>query len=359
MNTFVINNLHKDFKINDIECDISSLEAIINSFLEKKEDYQRKIGFFLSEFLNNNDYIELHTSGTTGIPKKVQVKKEYMIQSARITGNFLQLKPKDTALCALPVDYIAGKMMLVRAMVLGLSIDLVLPSTTPFSANFKTYDFTALTPMQAIKSLEELHRVKKIILGGAPISAELESSLQKINSKIYATYGMTETVSHIAMRCISPYSEDNSLYKALGNVTFETDERECLIINCPEVASEQIKTNDVISLIGNQAFEWKGRYDNIINSGGIKIFPEAIENKLTSFISDRFVIWKEPDNILGEKVILFVESQEEKYPNLLNKLQKETIFSKYELPKKINFIPHFQLTDSGKIRRKETANSFL
>ena len=249
--------------------------------------------------------------------------------------------------------------MIVRALVLGLSLELLPPSSTPFAATPHNFDFVALTPMQAMKSLSELHRTKKIILGGAPISAAMEAQLQEIPTEIYATYGMTETVSHIALRPIAPKERHSMVYTTIGESRVWQDEQGCLVIHCPEVAEGEIHTHDVVRLHGAHAFEWLGRLDNIINSAGVKIYPEGVERKLSSFISDRFFIWKEPDELLGERVILLVEGREADYPHLLENLQKETVFSKYELPKKIYFLPHFQLTASDKIQREATAKLLL
>lgn len=359
MNTLVKNHLHSKAKINGISCDWEGLEQLISSFAESEEPYLQKTADFLTQWLAPQKTITLHTSGTTGIPKQIAVKKAYMIRSVMLTGAFLQLQAGDSALCVLPTDYIAGKMMIVRALVLGLSLELLPPSSTPFADTSNCFDFVALTPMQAMKSLSELHRAKKIILGGAPISAPMEALLQEIPTEIYATYGMTETVSHIALRPIAPKERHSMVYTTIGESRVWQDEQGCLVIHCPEVAEGEIHTHDVVRLHGAHAFEWLGRLDNIINSAGVKIYPEGVERKLSSFISDRFFIWKEPDALLGERVILLVEGREADYPHLLENLQKETVFSKYELPKKIYFLPHFQLTASDKIQREATAKLLL
>ena len=359
MDTLVKKHLHSQAKIAGVSCDTQGLEQLITSWTKSKEVYLQKTAQFLSEWLSPQETITLHTSGTTGTPKLIIVKKAYMIRSAMLTGAFLQLHAGDSALCVLPTDYIAGKMMIVRALVLGLSLELLPPSSTPFAATPHNFDFVALTPMQAMKSLSELHRAKKIILGGAPISVAMEAQLQEIPTEIYATYGMTETVSHIALRPIAPKERHSMVYTTIGESRVWQDEQGCLVIHCPEVAEGEIHTHDVVRLHGAHAFEWLGRLDNIINSAGVKIYPEGVERKLSSFISDRFFIWKEPDELLGERVILLVEGREADYPHLLENLQKETVFSKYELPKKIYFLPHFQLTASDKIQREATAKLLL
>ncbi|MDO4880621.1 MAG: AMP-binding protein [Capnocytophaga sp.] len=359
MESITFKYINKSFKINDL-CfsNKQELQKKAQSFLEEKQLYLQKIGEFLLHWLDDNDTIELATSGTTGVPKKIRIKKQFMVNSSLLTGEFLQLKEKDTALLALPADFIAGKMMLVRAMVLGLSLDTVIPSSIPLVNINKNYDFIALTPMQALYSLSELHLVKKIILGGAPITAELEEKLQKIPTQIYATYGMTETVSHIAMRKISQQTT-KPIYTAMPYVYFEKDERNCLIINCEKVSEEQIITNDYVHLFSETQFEWKGRYDNIINSGGVKIFPEKVEFHLSKIIKSPFFIWYEKDDILGQKVILFVEGKEEQNVNLLQKIREEKELNKYEIPKKIYYLEKFSYTLSGKIQRNESVKILL
>jgi long-chain-fatty-acid--coA ligase len=213
--------------------------------------------------------------------------------------------------------------------------------------------------MQAFKSLEQLHRARKIILGGAPISLSMETAFQEVPSQIYATYGMTETVSHIALRPIAPKKQHSLRYTTIGAITVRQDPQGCLVIDCPEVADMPIYTHDVVTLYNDRSFQWQGRLDNIINSAGVKIFPESVEERLAAFITDRFFIWKEPDTLLGEKVILLIEGREEAYRDLLMNLQKETVFSKYELPKKIYYLPHFKTTESGKIQREITAKLVL
>ena len=359
METITYKHIHKSLKINNLNySDKQSLLLLSQIYLDDKQPFLQKIGDFLLHWLDDSDIIEITTSGTTGTPKKILVKKQFMVNSSLSTGEFLNLKENNTALLALPVDFIAGKMMLVRAIILGLSIDIVKPCSSPLANIDKNYDFIALTPMQAIHSIEYLHKVRKIILGGAPISLELEEKLQKIPTEIYATYGMTETVSHIAMRKISE-KNTKPIYKAMPNVSFSQDKRNCLVINCEKVSDTQIITNDYVSLISSTEFEWKGRYDNIINSGGIKIFPENIEHQLSKYIEDPFFIWHEYDDILGQKAVLIIESAKEKYFDLLEKLTKNKNFKKYEIPKKIYFLENFSYTENGKIQRAESIKLLL
>lgn len=353
MHKLTYKDIHKSLKINGFCCDYDRLRIIGITYIREGYPYMKKIGEFLLEWLNNKDYIEVTTSGTTGIPRCIQIKKQHMVNSAVITGKYLGLKEKNTALCCLPADFIAGKMMIVRAIVLGLEIDFIEPSARPMQSHTKNYDFVAMTPMQAEKSLNELNRIKKLILGGAAISESLEEALQNTSCQVYSSYGMTETVSHIAMRRVNHPREIS--YRAMPHTSFEQDERNCLVINCFKVSNQPIITNDVVELINELEFIWKGRLDNVINSGGFKIFPESIEAKLVPHIKEPYFVWHQPDTILGQKAVLLVQGKEENYPNLLENLHNDTHLLRYEIPKNVYFLPEFLTTPTGKIQREETA----
>ncbi len=336
--------LHTDFK-----CDGKAFHTP-KELIAYTQNHYPEVALFLKQWFNNKDFIEVKTSGSTGIPKTIKLSKNAMIESAIATGSFFELPSKTTALLCMSSAYIAGKMMLVRALVLGWHLDIIPPSSQPLKGNIKTYDFSAMIPMQVEKSLSELHQIKKLIIGGGSISNELLVKLQIIPTKAYATYGMTETITHIAVKKLNHSAE--KYYTVLPNIVVEQDERGCLVINAARIAKEKIITNDVVHLISNKKFEWLGRYDSIINSGGVKLIPEEIERKLTPYISKRFFITSIPDRLLGEKVILLVEGKED--ISLLEKIIKSKVLSKYEIPKKIYFIPKFITTDTLKIQRKKT-----
>lgn len=284
-----------------------------------------------------------------------------MVNSARATGRFFDLPAGTTALHCLPVDYIAGKMMLVRAMVLGWEIDLKLPKANPLDQVFKIYDFCAMTPFQLDNSLSRLHLIRKLIVGGGPISSTQKNLVQGLSTEVYETYGMTETVTHIAARRINPKkkSSDPIPFTVLPNVSVSTDDRDCLVIKAPQVSDELIVTNDVVELVSNKSFFLKGRFDNVINSGGIKLHPEQIEAKLEPLIPSRFFVTSLPDPALGEKLVLMVESDfsEEALLSLENEIKTSRKLGKYEIPKKIYFVEKFEETPSGKIHRGNTLKS--
>ena len=309
------------------------------SQVEVGEEWQNQIKDFINEYLNN-DFIKAHTSGSTGTPKEIILPKKAMQQSARLTGKFLDLKKGDFALLCLPVQYIAGKMMIVRAIELGLKLICIEPKSI-VKINQKV-DFSALTPMQAEKSLESLALMNKVILGGSPVSDTLENKLKNIDSTFYETYGMTETITHIALRKLN----SETCFTTLDEVNISLEDRNCLKIKTPYF-KEEIITNDVVEILQDNQFRWLGRVDNIINSGGIKINPEEIENILKPYIDSAFVVLGKKDKLLGEKLILVIEGKEKplNFP--------KNILPKNKTPKEIYFIIQFPRTQSGKIKRKE------
>ena len=350
--------VHKDFKINGFSIDRERLIILAVAYVKDGLPYRKSVGRFLLDWLDDRDYIEATTSGSTGVPKQIHLKKQGMVNSALATGEYLKLSPKDRALLCLPTDFIAGKMMLIRAIVLGLHIDIIRPSSMPLSLTSKDYDFCAMIPLQAAKSLTDLPRVKKVILGGASIDGELEAKLQNISTEVYSSYGMTETISHIAMRKVNHTEEHETTYKAMPNVIFTQDERHCLVINAPLIADHPVVTNDMVNLISHNEFEWLGRFDNSINSGGFKVFPESVERKIKKYIKGDYFITKEPDDELGQRAVLYVQGDEKDYPTLAHDIYMDKDMLKYEVPRQIYFVPEFVYTDNQKLRRDETVKKY-
>lgn len=352
--------IHPDFSINKQKYSLDELYDLAYDYIKYGEEYQQHIGSFLMDWIDESEYVSVKTSGSTGKPKKIKLKKEYMINSALATGEFFKIKKKTTALLCLPANYIAGKMMLVRAMVLGWKLDIVPPKMNPLDAVFKQYDFCAMVPLQLDNSLNRLHLIKKLIVGGGKVSAQLAKRVEDVDTKIYETYGMTETITHIAARRINPKDKIVKPFKVLPNVKVSIDERDCLKIVAPNVADMPIITNDIVTLQTYKKFIWKGRYDNVINSGGIKMFPEEIEGKLQNLISQRFIISSIPNEALGNKVILIIESDASRIENNIEKTIRELeVLSKYEIPKEIFYLPKFVETENGKIQRQKTLDTAL
>ena len=360
---FTLPETHPNFKLDKLHYNNEELSTVAYNFIKEGEPHESQIGNFLLDWLNNRKYIIVKTSGSTGPPKKIRISKEHMINSALSTGKFFQLPERTTALLCLPSTYIAGKMMLVRAMVLGWHLDIVPPKASPLDQVFRIYDFCAMTPFQLDYSLSRLHLFRKLIVGGGVVSVNLKNLVQGLDTKIYETYGMTETVTHIAARRINPNKEKESPlpFKVLPDVSVSTDERNCLVITAPKIAENTIVTNDVVELISNKKFLWKGRYDNVINSGGVKLYPEEIEFKFEEIIAHRFFVTSLPDDALGEKLVLMVESDfsEEKLRSLERQIRSFGKLDQYEVPKKIYLVQKFEETPNGKIHRANTLKSQL
>lgn len=359
----IIPETHPDFKLNKNHYSNSDLRQVAYNLIKEGEPYEGAIGDFLLDWLEPSGTIQVKTSGSTGTPKKVELLKEHMVNSAIATGKFFELPEKSTALHCLPAEFIAGKMMLVRAMVLGWEIDLVTPVSNPLDQVFKTYDFCAMTPFQLDNSIGRLHLIKKLIVGGGAVSPSLQKMVQGLKTKVYETFGMTETVSHIAAKRLNPGKKKSKTlaFKVLPDISISTDDRSCLVIKAPKVASDVIVTNDVVEILTYKKFIWKGRYDNVINSGGIKLYPEEIERKLNKIIKRRFFVTGMPDDALGEKLVLFVEADfsEEYLEELQKKIKSLKSLDKYEIPKKIYLIQKFEETPNGKIHREKTVKSMI
>ena len=346
------NYIHPKFKFSGFHYDWMDLKELAYSLVKEGKDYEKSIGNFLMDWLDDSDSLIVHTSGSTGIPKAIVLKKEHMVNSALATGAFIKMGPGTKALQCLSADHIAGKMMLVRAMVLGWEIDLVEPSSNPLQFISKHYDFVAMVPMQVQASIPYLNQIGTLIIGGAPISPELKLDLNNVDTRIFETYGMTETITHIAVKELAKGSEDFN-FKSLPDVVLSKDHRDCLVIKAPKVSDTVIVTNDLVNLISSTEFKWLGRYDNVINSGGVKIIPELLENKLSSLIKSRFFVAGIPDPNLGQKLILLVEGNEDEN-QLSQDIKSLNTISKYEIPKEIFSVPQFVETGSGKVNRNET-----
>jgi len=344
MNAVTYKNVHNRFKINGYHLTKEDLCRVAYSFIKEGEDFEQAVGDFLLDWFDDKTYMDMYTSGTTGEPKTIRVEKEAMIQSAIATGDFFGLNPGDRVLHCLPAKYVAGKMMFVRAFVLGLDMDFVPPSSHPLEYNDKKYDFAAMVPLQAKSSMDKLINIKKIIIGGVKVHKSLEDELIKLPIEIYETYGMTETITHIAAKKIG-----EEAFTTLPNVVVSVNESQCLEIYAKNIRSEKIVTNDIVKLISDTQFVWLGRHDNIINSGGVKIIPEQVESKLSTLISRRYFINGEPDDTLGEKVVLYVEGEVTDIDGSVF-----NVLDKYEKPKDIVFIPKFKETATGKIMREES-----
>lgn len=334
--------VHPHFKLNGFHLSEDDLCRVAYSFIKEGEAFERAVGDFILDWFDQNSFIEMQTSGTTGAPKLIRVDKQAMVNSAIATGEFFDLPSGIKVLHCLPTQYVAGKMMLVRAFILGWDMDLAAPASDPLARNETEYDFAAMVPLQAEHSLGKLHMIKKLILGGAKVSTALSEKLSALSTKIYETYGMTETITHIAAKRVG-----EEAFTVLPNVNISKDERNCLVIDPYKICDEPVVTNDVVDIVDEAHFIWLGRHDNVINSGGVKLFPEQIEEKLSGKIDRRFYVKGVADEVLGEKLLLVVEGE-------MFDIDKAVFkgLGKFEKPKDILFVEKFEETGSGKIKRE-------
>jgi o-succinylbenzoate---CoA ligase len=313
----------------------------------------KSIQKFIDSWINGTKTFELQTSGSTGNSKSISIPRQQMIASALMTGSFLNIKEGDSALLCLNPGYIGGKMMMVRAMELGLKLIIIPPSSNPLNElpKLTPIQFAAFVPMQVETILKSksgmnfLNSIDNIIIGGAPVSSNLQSKLQRVQSKVYSTYGMTETVSHIALKQLNGNSIEDD-FKILPGVEIELDKRGCLKIKSEVTGNQWIYTNDIVELTSKESFKWKGRIDNIINSGGIKIQVEDLESQIQSLIpSLSFIISSIQNPALGEAIVLLSEKRnltsEEK-----NILKVE--LQRYHYPKGFRTVDKLPVTKSGK-----------
>ncbi|TAF67753.1 MAG: acyl-CoA synthetase [Cytophagales bacterium] len=323
---------------------------------------------FCIDWLKGKEEFTLKTSGSTGTPKNISLKRQNMQWSAKATIKALQLQNVKKALICLPTQYIAGTMMLVRALEHHWDIYLTTPKANPLEQLPQNYqpDFTALVPTQLTNILQNTHtqhiaqKMQSILIGGAAIEETLIEQCQSIKTPIYSSYGMTETISHIALRRING-AEKTNYYITLPQVDIDQDERQCLKIKAQVTDNEWITTNDIVEVLPQkQGFRLLGRADNIINTGGIKIQPETIEKKIAHFLppDTPFFITAIADSYWGNKVVLLIQSSQTIDLNTIKEKLKPILLP-HEMPKEIHLFSPFLYTETGKIQRKTTTEAFL
>ncbi|WP_185882731.1 AMP-binding protein [Blattabacterium cuenoti] len=312
--------------------------------------WKKKIHSFIKDWYSMNPKIVSFTSGTTGSSKMIFLRKKYMYERALKTVEFLKLnRKKVTGLLCLPINSIGAKMFLIRAMIFKWKVFFVPPSSNPMVHIKNYFDIVSMTPMQVFYSIKKLQYVKILLIGGAPINKDLEKRLESIRTTdCYATYGMTETSGHIAIRKVNGWNK-TLFYQPFNDISVDIDQKNCLKIRFLS-NNKLFITNDIVQLVSKNMFIWIGRYDGIINSGGVKIIPEIVEKDLKFFIPNnkRFFLSSIPDHVLGEKLILVIES----FPFSL-KIPKSIFIGEKQFfyPKKIVFVPHFIENELGKIQK--------
>jgi O-succinylbenzoic acid--CoA ligase len=332
---------------------------------EDQGHFERKVLDFIHGWLLGIKTFTFMTSGSTGRPKIIRIQRQRMLISAHSTMKFLHLKSGNCLLCLDP-NFIAGTMMIVRALTHDMHLYALEPSADPFKKlpDDIGIDLCALVPLQVHEilqddsSLEKFNRVRNVLIGGSDLSDELKNKIGKFKNQIFHTFGMTETVSHIALRRMNGDNPDE-YFHALPGVKLSVDDRGCLVISGKVTGNTPLITNDQVELISQSKFKWLGRNDHIINSGGIKILIEVLEKKIESILREKqayrpFFIAGVPDKKLGQKTAIVFESKGKpaNKEQLIRILKNE--LKVYEMPKQWRVIPEFRRTSTQKMDRNQS-----
>jgi O-succinylbenzoic acid--CoA ligase len=329
---------------------IDKIDKVVHSHAP---EWERAVYRFMGEWISGSPTVELMTSGSTGAPKTIAVDKQRMVASALMTQSALSLRSGMRALLCLPMEFVAAKMFVVRCFVSGLDLHIVKPGLSPMADVAGHIDVAAMTPPQLEATLAggNLGRIGTLIVGGAPIPDQTERRLRDARCRVVATYGMTETLTHIALRNVNG-PERSEWFAALPGVAVSLDNRDCLVIDAPAVNPEAVVTNDTAEIAGEGRFRILGRSDNVINSGGLKLSAEAIEEKIRPLMRGRaFFVGPVADERFGQRPALYIDGSPDGFeaPDLGSVLEKQ------EVPACLIFTPRFAYTESGKLRRIETA----
>lgn len=309
---------------------------------------------FVNEWNNDEDYVTAHTSGSTGVPKEIRLLKSDMMSSACATNRRFGITRDSRLLCPLSPDYIAGKMMMVRAIAADCELIVERPSNNPLKHDYGIIDLMAVVPSQCAALLcneMAVSSLKNLIIGGAPLPVGLEKELVKMPWHSYATYGMTETCSHVALRELG-----TAVYDAMPGILFSQDERDCLVIESDLLSFKRLVTNDVVDLIDCRTFRWLGRYDNVINSGGVKFHPEQLEKLLEGKFPFPFFFMGVPHEKWGQSVAMVIEAPENSDAASVRTEAAaicRAFLPRYAFPAKINVVDALPRTANGKLQRKE------
>jgi len=316
------------------------------------DDYLQDVKEFISEWNNELDHIKVTTSGSTGSPKTMQLPKESVKRSAHATGQFFGFEKGQKALLNLSPNYIAGKLVIVRAIEHQMDLVVAPLTSNPLTICNEKIDFAAFVPSQIEQILsneatkKKLQQITNVIIGGAPLHPNLENELTTFSNNNFVTFGMTETITHFALRKVG-----TPIYKCLDGFEISIDDRQCLVIKANQIVTETLITNDVIDLIDDSTFKWKGRIDFVINSGGVKIYPEKVEKMIAHLlVNNNYYVTSKADDSLGEIAILLIEGEIET-EGLLE--SAKSFLPKYQCPKEVYLKGAFNYTETGKIIREK------
>ena len=314
MTKFCTNRNKQTILIESIPYSNWEIEMVRMNIPADNRSFRQELLSFLSEWFDPADTLPVHTSGSTGKPKELYVEKERMMESACLTCSFLGLQKEDSALLCMPLQYIAGKMVVIRALVAGLDLLPVTPSGHPLKDLTKAPVFAAMIPMQVYNSLQVpeekaiLQQIRHLIIGGGPIDSQLNAALKDFPHAVWSTYGMTETLSHIALRRLNG-PEASDWYTPFESIQIRLSKENTLVIYAPEICEKELVTNDIAEINGQNQFRILGRKDNTINTGGVKVQIEQVEAALKEHLSVPFLITSAPDEKFGEIIVLLAEGQ--------------------------------------------------
>lgn len=343
--------------------------------LPEEKQWLKPLYRFIGQWLDESQVVRLQTSGSTGKPKIISAPKKALVASAQATASFFCFRRGDTILLCLPADFIAGKMVVVRALVSGLNLLALPPSLDPLQrlGDVKV-KMAPLVPMQLERLfdgscpesdiVEILSRIENILVGGTALNSLLYKNLEYYapicGCACYVSYGMTETYSHVGLQMVGESAKEK-LFTAMDGVSFAVDGEARLIVSAPHLGIDRLVTNDIVRLQSATQFELLGRADNVINSGGLKIYPEKVEEKLGEFFQNyRYFIHGVTDPVMGQAVTLFIESSPSKSAEFAKLSPKiRAVVGEYEVPRRIICIERFHLTSSGKIERQKTVDNAL
>lgn len=344
-NTLIINGKHLSF--GDPETHLWLTDS--------PEQHLRELGVFLRQWFDQDEFIDQQTSGSTGQPKLIRISKTHMRNSAALTIEFFGLKSGQTALLCMSPAYIGGRIMVVRALLAGMNLLVIRPEDNPLKGLEAEIDFAAMVPFQFARALSEsperFGRIRKLILGGASIAPAIEASAQVLETEIWHTYGMSETVSHIALRKVNGVGRENR-FRPLRGINLSTDHRGCLCIEAPMLTDKHLITNDLVGLYPDNSFEILGRADNVIISAGVKIHPEIVEQRLADLVEGPLAVVPMPDPEAGAIAVVVLEGR--LTPRQLYSFWKAAEFRlpAQELPRRIITLERLPLTGSGKPDRQ-------
>ncbi|MVN77136.1 AMP-binding protein [Hymenobacter sp. HMF4947] len=328
--------------------------------------YEARVLELLRQWLTGAQEFGLRTSGSTGQPQLIVLKRRQLAASAARTGDYFDLGPGDRALVCLNCEFIGGKMMLVRGLERHMHLTIVEPHADPFDfvPAEAEFDFGAFVPLQlravlAAGRAPRLNKLRAILVGGAGVEPSLLREIQHLKVPVYLTYGMTETASHMALRRLNG-PDASPHYRVLPGLHLGQDERGCLTVRGDVTDDQLIVTNDRIELLDKHTFDWLGRVDFVINSGGVKVQAEKVEQVLDVALAElgqsrRAFVAGRPDERLGQAVTAYVEgtalppAAEQRLLALLGQR-----LDKYEQPKAVVYVPTFRTTASGKLDRAAT-----